>query len=99
MPKRFGARILAPFGMFAVERINPINRDSSAPPRGRVGILLEEKGRHWRPREIRNPRDYLAKSPGIRLPAPTFIHGQRLKLIHDSRAHLHQPMAMPQQLS
>jgi hypothetical protein len=26
------------------------------------------------------------------------VHGQRLQLIHDPRAHLHQPMPVPQQL-
>jgi hypothetical protein len=31
------------------------------------------------------------------LPAIALIHGQRLQLIHDSRAHLHQPMPVPQQ--
>ena len=29
----------------------------------------------------------------------TLVHRQRLQLIHDLRAHLHQPMPMPQQLS
>jgi hypothetical protein len=33
------------------------------------------------------------------LPAIALVHGQRLQLIHDPRAHLHQPMPVPQQLS
>jgi hypothetical protein len=28
----------------------------------------------------------------------TLVHRQRLQLIHDPRAHLHQPMPVPQQL-
>src|SRR6516164_8642614 len=38
-------------------------------------------------------------SATLRLPALAFVHGQRLKLVHDPRAHLHHPMPVPQQLS
>ena len=37
-------------------------------------------------------------APQLGLPAPALVHGQRLQLIHDPRAHLHQAMPMPQQL-
>ena len=33
------------------------------------------------------------------LPAIALVHRQRLQLIHDPRAHLHQSMPVPQQLS
>jgi hypothetical protein len=33
------------------------------------------------------------------LPAIALVHGQRLQLIHDPCAHLHQAMPVPQQLS
>jgi hypothetical protein len=36
-------------------------------------------------------------APQLFLPAKALVHRQRLQLIHDSHAHLHQPMPMPQQ--
>jgi hypothetical protein len=52
---------------------------------------------------FRRQRKFLQLSPSLlapqlRFPALTFLHGQRLQLIHDPGAHLHQPMAMPEQL-
>jgi hypothetical protein len=40
------------------------------------------------------PSSLLAKQ--LRLPTLAFVHGQRLKLIHDPRTHLHQAMPVPQ---
>jgi len=34
----------------------------------------------------------------VGLPSCACVHRQSLQLIHDPRAHLHQPMPMPQQL-
>jgi hypothetical protein len=37
------------------------------------------------------------KASQLLLPALAFIHGYGLQLIHDPRAHLHQPVAKPEQ--
>jgi hypothetical protein len=37
-------------------------------------------------------------APQFGFPAPALVHRQRLQLIHDPRAHLHEPMPMPKQL-
>ena len=44
------------------------------------------------------PEDPSYLAPQLFLPSLTFVHRQSLQLIHDPRAHLHQPMPMPEQL-
>jgi hypothetical protein len=38
-------------------------------------------------------------APQLGFPAPALVHRQRLQLIHDPCAHLHQPVPVPQQLT
>src|SRR6202162_1233858 len=70
-----------------------------------VGFMRSSSSsRSWRRREAQVPSasfpaGLVLRAPQLLLPSLAFIHRQRLQLIHNPRAHLHQPMPMPQQLS